>query len=164
GRFEPPRGPRARVSIPVVTVDDDRPGPVQLPGPGVQLLERVIDRAGQVCPLIVVCGQHLNQLRPPPGQLPQFIAPDLSRHDHPPSLLAAAPMPSHPAAPTRRAAAAGGHAHGRSSAVPGNPAHCPLVAAPWLGQWLSSSPVSNLGSAAGAVEGWCGYYPAMIEQ
>jgi hypothetical protein len=28
GRFEPPRGPRAHVSKGVVTVHDDRPGPV----------------------------------------------------------------------------------------------------------------------------------------
>src|SRR5215470_2837743 len=67
GRFEPPRGPRAHVSIPVVAVDDHRPGPVQLPGPGVECLERVIDRAGQVRPPIIPSGQHLDQLSPLPG-------------------------------------------------------------------------------------------------
>jgi CBS-domain-containing membrane protein len=36
---------RAHVSKRVVAVHDDRPGPVQLPGPGVQLLQRQVDRA-----------------------------------------------------------------------------------------------------------------------
>jgi hypothetical protein len=95
GRFEPPRGPRAHVSKRVVAVHDDRPGPVQLPGPGVQLLERQVDRAGQVRPAVLICGQHLDQLSLLACQLAQFLAPDPGRHD---DLLILARRPSRLAA------------------------------------------------------------------
>jgi hypothetical protein len=49
-RFEPPHGPWTHVPIRGVAVHDDRARPVQLPGPGVQLLERDIDPARQMRP------------------------------------------------------------------------------------------------------------------
>jgi hypothetical protein len=58
----------------VVAVDDDRPGPIQLPGPGVKFFERVVDRARQVRPVIVVCGQYLDELGLLAGQLPRLVA------------------------------------------------------------------------------------------
>src|SRR5215472_10255967 len=91
GLFEPPRGPRAHVSKRVVAVHDHRPGSVQLPGTGVQFLEREVDRARQVRPVVLVRGQHLDQLGALAGQLPQLLAPDSGRHGDPPSRLARPP-------------------------------------------------------------------------
>jgi hypothetical protein len=51
--FEPPRGPRAEVSLVVPAVDDDGPASVELgSGLSLQLLERDADRARQVLLLV----------------------------------------------------------------------------------------------------------------
>jgi hypothetical protein len=75
GRFEPPRGPRAHAAQRVVAVHDDRPRPVQLSDPAVQFLEREIDSARQVRPVVVLGGQHLDQRSPLAGQRPQLPSP-----------------------------------------------------------------------------------------
>lgn len=64
-RLEPTRGSWAHVSQIVMAVDDHRVVPIEAGGRlGAKLLERDVDRPGQVLLGVLLLRQDLNQLRP----------------------------------------------------------------------------------------------------
>jgi len=80
--FEPPRGPRAQVSLEVETVDDD--GAITLRQPrrrfGVELLQWQVDGVGQMLFVVLRPRQHLDELRTFTQEPLDFIATDVCGH------------------------------------------------------------------------------------
>jgi hypothetical protein len=79
--FEPPRGPRAQVSLVIVAINDHRPVAVERGRrPAVQFFQRDVDRAGQPLFFILFGGQRLDELRADGRHCHHFFSIDLCGH------------------------------------------------------------------------------------
>ena len=80
-RCEPRRGPRAYVSGELVAVDDDRPLAIKGDrSPAGELLDRNVDRPGDMQPGVVAWREHLDQLSSLPKQLLHLRPFDTPNH------------------------------------------------------------------------------------
>src|SRR5215468_12533630 len=79
--FEPPRGPRAQVSLVIVAIDDHRLVAIKRPRrPAVQFFQRDADRAWQPLLLVLAGGQRFDELRADGSHRQHFFSIDLCRH------------------------------------------------------------------------------------